>query len=385
MVANGEMVRSGSTETGLSTTVQQSTETMQASAIAFARAEMEGAILVAKKFPRNEDDARQKLMRSCSRPRFADEVTYNYPRGNERVIGLSIYFAREAARLWGNVRYGFYVVRDDDEERHMRCWAWDVETNTKVEMDDTFRKLVQRKDKRSGKTSWVVPDERDLRELTGNRAARVVRNCILALLPEDLKAECEERAEATLKNEGAQDPDAMRKKIIDGFGALNIPVSEIERFLGHKLAVATPAELAELRQVWKSLQEGNSTWADYMPDEAGQGDGAGSGVGAGSGSGPVTAEALKGGKATAGRRGATTKAAPGPMAGETQVGPAPHPNPVFRALKDTIVRLEELADVDLTQKEISDAVADGKLNGDEAKQLANLLEMQTAAIKGGGV
>lgn len=379
VAATGELVRNGSVETGLSTTVAQSTETMQASAIAFARAEMEGAILVAKKFPRNEDDARQKLLRSCSRPRFADEVTYNYPRGKQRVIGLSIYFAREAARLWGNIRYGFYVVRDDEDERHVRCWAWDVETNAKVEMDDTFRKLVQRKDDRTGKTSWIVPDERDLRELTGNRAAKAVRNCILALLPEDLKAECEEKAEATLKNEGATDPDAMRKKIVDGFGMLNIPVSELERYLGHKLAVATPAELAELRQMWKSLQEGQSTWADYAPAMTGGGDGAATPTG--NGTGPVTSDSLKGGKATAGRRGATTKPAPDAMSGETRVGPAPHPNPVFRALKDTVVRLDEMADVDITGKEISDAVNDGKLNADEAKQLGELLECQIAKLR----
>lgn len=384
MVAQGELVRGGSVETGLSTTVQQSTETMQASAIAFARAEMEGAILVAKKFPRNEDEARQKLMRSCSRPRFADEVTYEYPRGGQTVVGLSIYFAREAARLWGNVRYGFYVVRDDEEERHMRCWAWDVETNTKVEMDDTFRKLVQRKG-RNGRTEWVVPDERDLRELTGNRAARVVRNCILALLPEDLKAECEEKAAATLRKEGAADPDALRKKIVDGFGSLNIPVSEIERYLGHKLAVATPAELASLRQVWKSLQEGNSTWADYAPAESGQGDGAG--VGTGSGTGPVTPEALRGAKATSGRRGSTaTRPAPGPLAGgrsETDVGPAPAKNAEFAALKNYIVRLEELADCDLATREIAEAVNAGKIDAEEARTLSELLSAQTAALRAG--
>lgn len=378
MVANGEMTR---VETGMSTTTQHTTETMQASAIAMARAEMEGAILVAKKFPRNEDDARQKLMRSCSRPRFADEVTYNYPRGGQEVIGLSIYFAREAARLWGNIRYGFYVVRDDEDERHLRCWAWDVETNAKVEMDDTFRKLQQRKDKRSGQTTWVVPDERDLREITGNRAARVVRNCILALLPEDLKSECEEKALATLKDDGAKDPDAARKKIVDGFGALNIPVSELERFLGHKLALSTPAELAQLRQIWKSLQEGNSTWAEYAPVETGSGEGDGDGKGKGSGTGPVTPEALKGGKATSGRRPVSK-----PDAKEDdRVGPAPHPNPLFRAFKETIVRLDDLTEVDLTTKEIGDAVIAGKLDAEEAKTLNNLLEMQSAAIKGGGV
>lgn len=304
MVAANELSRRAmATEDGLTNKTEFSAETMQVSAIAFARAEMEGAILVAKKFPRNEDDARQKLMRSCARPRFAEEVTYAYKRGQQQVTGLSVYFAREAARLWGNIRYGYYVVRDDDDERHIRCWAWDVETNAKVEFDDTFRKLVQRKDRSGGATVWVRPDERDLRELTGNRAARVVRNAILALLPEDLKSECEERAIRTTQNAAAEDPDAARKRVVDSFGLLNIPASEIDRYLGHKLAMATPAELADLRRIWKALNEGSATWAEFAPPDAGVG--SENGTARGSGSGPVTPEALKNGKATSGaRRGA---------------------------------------------------------------------------------
>lgn len=356
MVAANEMIRSGRTsENGLSTVTESSAETMQASSIALARAEMEGSIVVAKKFPRNEDDARQRLMRSCERPRFADEVTYNYPRGGERIIGLSIYFAREAARLWGNIRYGYYIVRDDDQDRHIRCWAWDIETNTKVELDDTFRKLVQRKDRKTGKTTWMTPDERDLRELTGNRAARVVRNCILALLPEDLKAECEERSQLTLNTVGAQDPDAARKKIVDGFGRLNIPVAEIERYLGNKLAVATPKQLADLRQVWKALQEGNATWADYAPAAEPPA------------SGPVSADSLTGGRATTGK--------------PTSTAPEPKQKTPFEHLTEVIKRTASEAELGFAIEDFTKAASSEQLSVDEQHNLGDLIEAQRAHLQ----
>lgn len=374
MPASTELVRGARVESGLSQQVEHSTETMQASATAYARAEMEGAILVAKKFPRNEDDARQKLMRSCGRPRFADEVSYRYPRGQQEVIGLSVYFAREAARLWGNIRYGYYVVRDDEDERHIRCWAWDVETNTKVEFDDTFRKLVQRK-QRGGNTLWVKPDERDLRELTGNRAARVYRNCILALLPEDLQTECQELAERTRQQQGAEDPDAARKKVVDAFGKLNIPVSEIERYLGHKLAVATPKELADLRAVWKSLHEGNSTWADYAPPEtSGVGAGNGTGAGHGSGTGPVSPESLTKGRTTHGPR----HTAPFPGTGS---GKPSQPVGAFEGLSEAIEESRTLAALDNAIGSVNRAFHDGALTEDEHAELGQLAARRRSELQ----
>ncbi len=62
-----------------------------------------------------------------------------------------------------------------------------VDTTIKVthvhdmEIDDTFRKKIQRK--RDGQTVWVTPDERDLRELTNKRGAILERNCLLKLQP----------------------------------------------------------------------------------------------------------------------------------------------------------------------------------------------------------
>jgi hypothetical protein len=230
-----------------------------AAAIARAQQEVQGAIIVAKRFPRNEDDCRAKLLKACKRTEFAEDAEYNFPRGGQDVAGPSVYLAREAARLWGNIQYGFEVIRDDQETRMIRSFAWDMESNARTIQEDSFRKLIFRK-----KGGWVEPDERDLRELTNRRAAIGYRNCILQLIPSDYVNEACREANRTLQNKAAQDPDGERKKIVDAFAEINVMPSKLEEIIGHKLAEASPPEIAKLRGIYKSIRDGNSTIADYL-------------------------------------------------------------------------------------------------------------------------
>lgn len=82
----------------------QGSELATTGAAAKERAEIESAIIVAKKFPRNEEACFQKLMKAASRSSFAEDATYSFPRGDTNVTGPSVNLAREAARIWGNIR-----------------------------------------------------------------------------------------------------------------------------------------------------------------------------------------------------------------------------------------------------------------------------------------
>lgn len=224
--------------------------------------EVQGAILVAQNFPRNEDRSFERLMRSCKRTSFAEDAAYKFPRGGQTISGPSVRLAREAARLWGNIRYGLDIVRDDEDTRQIRGWAWDVETNTKVEAEDDFKKLVYRK-----KGGWIKPDERDLRELSNRRGAILVRNCILQLLPPDLIEDALNEASETLKDRAAKDPDAERKRLILAFGDLNVTPDDLAGYLGKPIAKVSPSELATLREVYVSIRDGHSNWLDYAGDQ----------------------------------------------------------------------------------------------------------------------
>lgn len=248
-------------ETGLTTRTEQSFELTPTSAAAEKQFEIQSAIVIAKRFPRNEDTAFEKLMKAAKRTSFAEDAAYAFPRGGTTVEGPSVNLAREAARIWGNVRYGLEVIRDDEESRQIRGWAWDMETNTKVTAEDDFKKLVQRK------SGWIKPDERDLRELTNRRGAILVRNCLLQILPKDLVEDAMFRCKETLKKGAEQDPETARKRLILAFSELNVSPEMLESKLGHSLSRCSPAELADLRKVYKSIADGNSTWAEYAGSE----------------------------------------------------------------------------------------------------------------------
>lgn len=246
-------------ETALATRSEQTSELAPTAGAAEKQFEIQSAITVAKRFPRNEDGAFQKLMKAADRTSFAEDAGYSFPRGGQTVEGPSVNLAREAARVWGNIRYGLEVIRDDEESRQIRGWAWDLESNVKVTAEDEFRKLIYRK-----KGGWIRPDERDLRELTNRRGAILIRGCVLQILPKDLIEDAMDRCRATLRKSAAQDPESARKKIILAFSEIRVTPEMLEQKLGHPLAQCSPAEIADLRTIYKSIADGNSTWAEYV-------------------------------------------------------------------------------------------------------------------------
>lgn len=254
-------------ETALATRTEQTSELTPGAGAAEKQFEIQSAIAVAKRFPRNEDQAFARLMKAADRTSFAEDAAYSFPRGGVAVEGPSVNLAREGARVWGNMRYGLEILRDDEESRQIRGWAWDMESNTKVTAEDDFAKLIQRKNRGGSGTSWIKPDERDLRELTNRRGAILVRNCILQLLPKDLVEDALDRCQATLKKGAESDPDGARKKIILAFSQLNISPEMLDKRLGHPLSESSPTEIAELRTIYKSIADGNSTWAEYVAPE----------------------------------------------------------------------------------------------------------------------
>jgi len=248
--------------TELATREEQTGELAIASANAQAQHEIQSAIIIAQRFRRNEDLAYAKLMKAASRPAFAEEALYSFPRGDATVEGPSVNMAREAARVWGNIRYGVSIIRDDDETRHIQAWAWDVETNTKATAEDNFKKLVFRKNK-----GWIVPDERDLRELTNRRGAIALRNCLLNLIPKDVIEDAVEAVKKTMQSGAKADPDVARKKIVTAFSAIGISPEDLEKKLGHTIAQCTADEVSELRGIYKSIADGNSKWGEYLPKD----------------------------------------------------------------------------------------------------------------------
>jgi hypothetical protein len=253
-------------DSALSTREDFSSELAPTAAAAEKQFEIQSAIIIAKRFPRDEDAAFQKLMKACGRTSFAEDAEYSFPRGDSKVNGPSVALAREAARVWTNIRYGLTIIRDDAQSRQIQGWAWDMETNTKVTAEDDFEKLIYRKPnpRKNFAGGWIKPDERDLRELTNRRGSILMRNCILQVLPKDLIEDAVDACHQTLRSNAEKDPDGARKKILVAFSELNVTAEMLATYLGHPLAQSSPSEIADLRAIYKSISDHNSKWSDYV-------------------------------------------------------------------------------------------------------------------------
>lgn len=232
--------------------------------------DIKAAIVSAKHFPRVESVSYTKLIRSCERPTFAEGAAYSFPRGGQQVTGPSIYMAREAARCWGNIRHGVRIVSVDAEQVHIRGYALDCETNTYAESEDRFAKLVQRK--RNGRTEWVEPDERDLRELVNRRGAICVRNAILQIIPTDVIEDALRKADETLRKaangELEQNREDAIRRLVVAFDRFGVRPEMLADFLKHDLSIITPDELADLRKVFKSIEDGHTRVAEHFAIQA---------------------------------------------------------------------------------------------------------------------
>jgi hypothetical protein len=243
------------------------------SSVAREEAEIKAAIVLARSSPRDELAAYNRIIKSCQRPTFAEGARYCFPRGDSKITGPSVQMAREAARCWGNIRYGLRVVTEDDKSMHIKGYAYDLETNNYVEAEDKFKKLIQRKSREG--TRWIEPDERDLRELINRRGAFCVRNALLQLLPPDVIEDALDAAVETMRaaanGELKQDRGAAIRRLVLAFDELQVTTEMLAAYLGHSLDLVTDQEMVDLRSVYKSIRDGQSVRGDHFAVPAGPG------------------------------------------------------------------------------------------------------------------
>jgi hypothetical protein len=239
------------------------------SALAAERYRIEGMIVSAHRWPRDEERARTKALVSCRRPAFAERATYEYPRGGATVSGPSVYLARELARTWGNIHSGSRVVDMDDTWITVEAFANDLETNRVVTEQSRFRRMIMRRPKGGGRARWQrVDDEREIAELLGRNASRKERNCILRLMPVDMIEECVLEAERALLGQAEVDlraQPALMQRMVAAFEPFGVGLEQILAHLGRGPEDRiTSADLARLRAIHKTIKDGEASAADYF-------------------------------------------------------------------------------------------------------------------------
>lgn len=259
-------------------TINRNGEMAVSAMAAKSKALVEAKFVIAMHRPRNLMEARAKILDACRRPHFARAALYAKPVGGQKMIGLSIRFAETAIQCMTNIDVSTSTIYEDDENRTINIAVTDLESNLSYGKDVTISKTVERKQLKPGQHAIsqrvntygepvyvVAATDDEIQNKISAQESKVIRNCGLRLIPQDIIEEATEIVHETReKGAKAEDPAAAKKKIADAFQSLNISPVELEKYLGHTLDTVSPSELEDLRDIFTTIKDGEASWSSYL-------------------------------------------------------------------------------------------------------------------------
>ena len=223
-----------------------------------AIAETQAAVLMAKRFPRDQKAAMDRILMACTRPTLAESATYSYSRGGADITGPSIRLAETIAQMWGNLQFGIRELSQHGGESEVEAFAWDIETNTR---QTKLFKVKHERHTRQG--SKKLTDPRDIYELVANNGARRLRACILGVIPGDVVEAAIDQCETTLKTHIEITPELI-KSLLEKFGQFGVSKEMIEKRIQRRIDAITPALVVSLRKIFNSLRDGIAGPAEFF-------------------------------------------------------------------------------------------------------------------------
>lgn len=221
-------------------------------------AEVQAAMVIAKRFPRDTIDASERIVNACTRPSLAEGALYSYSRGGSDVTGPSIRLAEAMAQNWGNMDFGVRELEQRDGASTVEAFAWDKETNTR--QVKVFQVPHERHTRQGVKK---LTDPRDIYELIANQGARRLRACILGIIPGDVTEAAVKQCEQTLSANADTTPEGL-KKLLAAFEPLGVTKEQIEKRIQSRIEAIRPAQVVQLKKVYASLRDGMSTPAEWF-------------------------------------------------------------------------------------------------------------------------
>jgi hypothetical protein len=248
------------------------------------KTQLEAAMILAKHKPRSLDKFRLRMLDYCKDPAAAAGALYRKPVGKapdaktgqmveQYAVNFSVRFDEAALQAFGNTRVWEWITYEDSERARIHVLVIDVEDNNGYGTDRMIEKVVERKNpgKRpvrrwransfGDQVALVDATADEFRNLWGAERSKLRRDNAQRLLPYNILAECRAQIEATLKDQHAQNPAAARNKIVDAFHTLGITPEELTDYLGKKPEQFLESDLAQLREIYTGLRDGEFTWA----------------------------------------------------------------------------------------------------------------------------
>ncbi len=229
-----------------------------------AMQQVQGQIVMAKKFPRSIPSVMSNVLQACARKALAEQSQYSFPRGGTEVSGPSIRLAEVVAQSYGNLDFGVVELSQEKGVSEVMAYAWDLESN--VRQTKIF-KVKHEIGLKNGGTKKLT-DERDVYEKVANSGARRLRACIMGVIPSYIWDEAVEACDATLKGDGKVPLADQITAMVTNFVPMGVTKEMLEKRLGHKIEATNPTELASLRKVFVSIRDGMGNVAKWFPSGA---------------------------------------------------------------------------------------------------------------------
>ena len=214
--------------------------------------EVQAAMIVAKKFPRDERESCDRILNACNRRSLAESAIYSYSRGGSEISGPSIRLAECIAQNWGNIDFGYIELEQKSGESQVMAYAWDLETNTRQSKVFSVPHLRYT---RNG--AYPLSDPRDIYEMIANQAARRVRSCILAVIPGDVIEAAVKQCDLTLKSAASGVPIEDRiKDMAQKFAEYEVTGEQLGAYIGKRIEAFNENDVIKLGKVYRSLKDG---------------------------------------------------------------------------------------------------------------------------------
>ena len=252
------------TEGGALTASQKIQQSMEM-AIARQAKEVEAQALMAKKFPRDESQALDRILAACSRRSMAEIACYEFTKGGQSISDGSVHLARMIAGYWGNITHGFAELSRDEVkgESHVMCYAWDVESNARE-----CRVIVvpHYRDTKRGKVR--LSNDRDIYEHVANMAARRVRECIFDVIPADVKDLAIEACNRTLMT-GHERPLSERIGLmVNAFSEVGVTERMLAAKWGKPVRSFNERDMVRARKILASIKDGLAQVSEFFDEES---------------------------------------------------------------------------------------------------------------------
>lgn len=237
---------------------------------AINRSEIDMQIATAKRFPRDVEQAKKRIMYlACQDKDIAYNCFYHLERTERKqdehgqwrdvktvIEGLSVRMAEIIATSWGNLRVAARIIGNDGKMITAQGVCHDLETNVAVSME-TKRSITYS----SGKTY-----SQDMQVVTGNAASSIAfRNAVLKVVPKvvigDIITSIQAKAKEQIQARGI--PDQWRD-CVAAFQKMGVKEDALLEWLGDGRTRddIVADDIMKLGGVYTAINEGTTTVAE---------------------------------------------------------------------------------------------------------------------------